>query len=714
MNYARLAAKPFRIGGPLVLATLALAFAAVTSPAQAQTPVNIANFDSSTGGVIGPRPPGVITQGRDGNLYSSTDTGGANSAGGVFSVSPAGVLTTIYSFQTSDGNSCLSGVTLGNDGDLYGSCTFGGANNLGIVYKVTPGGTFTTLHAFSSAGGDGYEPAGPPVQASDGNFYGVTTMGGANTYGTVYKITPNGVVTTLHSFTYTDGDLPDNSLFQGSDGNLYGTTEYGGGNGNGEVFKMTLAGSVTILHSFNGTDGYLSESNIIQGKDGNYYGTTTDGGANGFGTIFKVTPAGAFTLLHSFTPGATGDGEYPVVGLVQATTGTFYGVVFTGGIGNGFGDGTLYKMTAAGVFTLLYYFDGTTSGNPVSLIQDTNGLIYGDTLGGGTHSGGVVYTLDIGAAPFAKLQSTSGKVGSTVALFGQGFTGTTAVSFNGVNATAFSVVSDTYLTATVPSGAKTGTVTVTTPGGNLKSSQQFKVTPTVNHIAPASGAEGSSVTITGTGLTQATKVTFGGVIATTFTVNSDTNVTATVPAGAKTGKIAVTTPGGTASSSSKFKVTPTITSFAPPSGVEGTAVTITGTGLVQATAVAFGGVAATTFTVNSDTQVTATVPAGAKTGVITVTTPGGTATSSSNFNVTPTITSFSPPSGPVGTVVTIIGTGLLQTTKVTFGGVTATTFTVNSDIQVTATVPTGAVTGMIAITTPGGTVISTRTFTVTP
>ena len=172
----------------------------------------------------------------------------------------------------------------------------------------------------------------------------------------------------------------------------------------------------------------------------------------------------------------------------------------------------------------------------------------------------------------SKRKLSEGSKNSKVSILGQGFTGTTAVSFNGVNAITFSIKSDTYLTATVPSGAKTGTVTVTRPGSSLASIQQFKVTPTISSISPTSGPIGIVVTLNGTGLTQTTKVSFGGVNATTFTVNSDSKVTATVPAGAKTGKITVTTAGGSATSSSTFNVTPTVSSFSPPSGKVGTVV----------------------------------------------------------------------------------------------------------------------------------------------
>ena len=499
-------AKNSRTVNAFVIALLALAFAAASSTAEAQIPMNIANFDNASSAVVAPRPPGVITQGRDGNLYTASNQGGANSNnGGVVKLTPAGAITTVYNFQTIDGTSCSSGLTLGTDNNLYGTCTFGGANGFGVVYKLTLAGVFTTLHAFSSAGGDGFEPAGPPIQASDGNFYGVTQFGGASGFGTVYKITLAGTVTTLHSFTGADGDQPLNSLYQGSDGSLYGTTEFGGANTVGEVFKMTLAGVVTVLHNFNVTDGSGPECSIIQGKDGNYYGTTSNGGTNSVGTIFRVTPTGGFTSLHSFTSGATGDGVSPVAGLIQATNGTFYGVVAGGGTGTGFGNGTLYKMSAAGVFTLLYSFDGTTSANPVFLVQNTNGLIYGDTTGGGFQGLGVAFSLNIGAGAFVNLGSTSGRVGSRVNIFGQGFTASSVVKFGGVAAITVTRQGTTFLTATVPAGAITGKVTVTTGATTLTSAQTYIVhdswssaaaLPTARQGA-AAGAIGGKIYVVG-------------------------------------------------------------------------------------------------------------------------------------------------------------------------------------------------------------------------
>lgn len=636
----------------LAVAVLVLAVAFATN-SQAQTYSALYEFGGQTGDPANPQYSGIIAQGRDGNLYSTapaTPIGGLCSfCGAVFKITPSGTLTVVYDFNDTAGSGYtpFGGLMLGTDGNFYGTTKVGGTFNEGTLFKITASGTLTPLYNFGTCTypcKDGIYPKVPPVQGTDGNFYGTTpnTNDGTNT-GVVYKITSAGKFTTIHAFDFTAGYNSNAPLIQGSDGNYYGTTTLGGKTITstcvavlasptcGTVFKITPGGTVTFIYEFAKTDGAGPIGPVIQGTDGNFYGTTSEGGTSGFGVVFKLTSAGVLTVLHNFNGT---DGKTPDAGLVQANDGNLYGVASAGGT---LGYGTIFKTgTSPGTFSVLYNFENTHGATPeVTLFQHTNGILYGDTDSGDSHGYGVFYSLNIGAAEFARLQTTSGKVGSTVSILGQGFTGTTAVSFNGVNATTFTVSSDTYLTAKVPTGAKTGTVTVTRPSGNLNSIRQFKVTPTISSISPTSGPIGTVVTISGTGLTQTTKVTFGGVKATTFIVNSDSKVSATVPSGAKTGKITVTTSGGSATSSSTFNVTPTISSFSPPSGKVGTIVTITGTGLTQTTGVTFGGVAATTFTVNSDIQVTATVPTGAITGTIAVTTTGGTATSSGTFTVTP-------------------------------------------------------------------------------
>ena len=251
----------------------------------------------------------------------------------------------------------------------------------------------------------------------------------------------------------------------------------------------------------------------------------------------------------------------------------------------------------------------------------------------------------------------------------------------------------------------------------------------VTNFTPKCGVVGTSVTVTGSGFTSggdATAVTFGTAPAgnqTTLTGLTNTSVTAAVPAGATTGKITVQTPDPDTASVADFTVeaapaAPTITSFTPTAGPIGTIVTITGTKFCGTTTVKFNATTATSVTVNSATSITATVPTGATTGKISVTNTIGTATSAADFVVVPapTITSFTPAFGPVGTQVKITGTNFsgtgFTTTSVTFNGVAATTKTVDSPTQITATVPSTATTGPIKVTTPGGSATTTTNFTV--
>jgi uncharacterized repeat protein (TIGR03803 family) len=460
----------------------------------------------------------------------------------------------LYSFPHSFAG-CQQGITLGNDGNFYGVCSAHGAFDYGLLYKVTPAGIFTDLHDFSNTGGDGAQPGAPPIQATDGNLYGTTYYGGANGQGTVYKLTPSGTLTILYSFQNgTDGTNPNAPLVQGKDGNLYGSTANHGANFYGVIFKISTKGKLTVLHSFDSTDGAVPLAALIQGTDGNFYGTTYQGGANNQGVAFKMAASGKYTLLHSFA--AATDGLEPETAMVQGTDGNFYGTT------NPYYDtrDALYKITSKGVFSIVYQFDGTNSTLGFGLangpVQNTNGLLYGATNTGPTSNsvGGTIYTLNIGAKPFARLTAASGLVGSSVSIFGQGFSSSSVVKFDGVQATGVVLEGTTYITVPVPAGALTGSVTVTTGSTTLTSNSIFKVLPKVKSFTPAAGPAGTSVFITGASLTQASKVTFGGVAATSFTVNSDSQITALVPTGAKTGKIAVTTKGGLASSSAKFTV----------------------------------------------------------------------------------------------------------------------------------------------------------------
>jgi uncharacterized repeat protein (TIGR03803 family) len=550
----------------LAIATLVLAIATATA-AHGQTYSVLYNFGAHyPNDPYNPVYTGLLAQGRDGNLYSTTPNGGSGitPAGTVFKITPAGALTVLYSFVGGYGTP-ESGLTLGTDGDFYGTAYSGGTFHAGMVFKITSSGALTTLYNFGTCKYpcvDGIFPKAPPVEGRDGNFYGTTAYSNDGTNsGLVYRVTPNGTYTILHRFVYTAaGYNPQAPLILGSDGNFYGTTYVGGKTLSstcvaaaltcGTVFKMTPSGTVTFLHEFDKTDGAGPLAPVVQGTDGDFYGTTSGGGdANGDGVIFKLTPSGQYTVLHIFN--GTTDGKRPDAGLVEATDGNFYGTTTLGGSKN---YGTLYKITPSGTFSVLYNFDNTTGAIPqVTLFQHTNGDLYGEAQMGGKFSQGTIYSLDTELQPFVTLLPNWGAVGTSIGILGQNFTSASAVSFNGASA-KFTVHSDTYLTATVPGAAITGSVTVDTGAGPLKSKQTFMVLPSITGFSPVKGDAGDSVVITGGGLTKASEVTFGGVRAIAFTVNSSSKITATVPTGVKTGRIVVTTPEGTATSAGTFTV----------------------------------------------------------------------------------------------------------------------------------------------------------------
>jgi uncharacterized repeat protein (TIGR03803 family) len=536
---------------------------AASTVAHAQFSV-LYNFGSMSSDPYNPTYSGIIAQGRDGNLYTSATSGGTIDEGAAFKITPSGAVTLLYSFSGPDGAEPFGGLTLGTDGNFYGTTYTGGSYCCGTIFKITPSGALKTLYNYPG-NGDGNSPYAPPVQGTDGNWYGTMSSGGANGQGTVYKLTPAGVLTTLYSFDSTHGAQPRAPLVQGTDGNFYGTTTYGGSDEDGVIFKITPAGKLAVLYNFDETHGRLPISPLVQGTDGNFYGTTLGGGSTESGVVFKITPAGKLTVLH--TMNGTTDGSTPAAGLVQATDGNFYGAnsqVGKASSGCPNGCGTSFQVTLKGKLTVLHNFDLTTGSTPYDTpFQHTNGIIYGDTNLGGTGNVspcsagdcGVFYSWSDSLPTFVSLLPYSGKVGKTVGILGQGFSSSSVVKFDGVKATAVKNTGSTFLSVTVPTGALTGSVTVTTGSTTLTSNKTFRVTPQLLSFKPTSGPVATVVTITGVSLTQTSKVTFGGVKATSVTINSDTQVTATVPTGAVTGHIAITTLGGTAVSSGVFTVT---------------------------------------------------------------------------------------------------------------------------------------------------------------
>jgi uncharacterized repeat protein (TIGR03803 family) len=463
-------------------------FAGVVLPAQAQSFTSLYSFQGTTGN-YGAYPLGLV-QGTDGNLYGVTAAGGNEFDSGIFyKISTSGNEKLICDFYDTgackDAQAPSANLVEGTNGDFYGVALDG------EIIRLTTKGKLKVLYTNENA-----VPRASMILASNGDFYGTTVNGGANSQGNVFKMTAAGKLTTLYSFCSDvqngiclDGAQPNLALVEGSDGNLYGTTSIGGNDGvndgYGTIFKITLTGTLTTIYNFPGFT--QSSSALIQGADGNFYGTTADGGNGKYGaggTFFTVTPSGDLTTLYNFCsqPNCT-DGEQPS-NIYLATDGNFYGITWFGGVNNN-NQGTIFQFTPSGGLTTVHTFDGTDGSGPNGggiLMQDTNGTFYGTMQQGGNEwpscadgCVGTIFSLDMGLGPFVETLPTSGKVKAKVKILGTDLTGATSVTFNGTPAT-FIVASSSEITTTVPEGATTGVVKVVTEGGTtLTSNTVFQV-----------------------------------------------------------------------------------------------------------------------------------------------------------------------------------------------------------------------------------------------
>lgn len=296
-------------------------------------------------------PYAGLTRDKAGNFYGTTLYGGTMGGfGTVFKLRPGGKETVLYSFAgTPDGEDPRSVLLRDASGNLYGTTQYGGTNGgFGTVFELSAKGKLTLLHSFAGTP-DGEDPYAGLLRDKAGNFYGTTQYGGTNGgFGTIFKLSAKGKLTLLHSFAGTpDGVNPLAGLLRDAAGNLYGTTYYGGSNGGfGTVFKLSPKGKLTLLHSFAGMpDGQNPYARLIRDPAGNFYGTTFYGGTFGYGTVFKLNPTGKLTIMHSFNPSP--DGSHPIAGLILDKAGNLYGTTSDGGDLNcGFsGCGTVFKIT---------------------------------------------------------------------------------------------------------------------------------------------------------------------------------------------------------------------------------------------------------------------------------------------------------------------------------------------------------------------------------
>ena len=378
-------------------ASLAFAFLAAVPAASysASATVSIISPSTLTSSGISPNSP-LLTD-TQGNLYGSLEFGDTSTSyGSLFSLAPNGSVTTIHGFDTAQG-APEGAMVRTDDGTIYGvtmDVTNGqGFYGSGSIFSLAPDGTYSVLHDFSPAGSantDGVDPLGLTL-GSDGALYGATQSGGSGNAGTIFRITTTGQFSVLYAFNpQSNAGTSPCPVILSSDGNLYGTTNAG----EVTVFRLTLQGKLTTLHRFVGKQAVGNCASVIQGSDGNFYGTTFEGSASGLqdkgGTIYKMTPSGKVTFLHTFSSGdPNSDGAFPV-GLIQAKDGNLYGVTQIGGEA---GAGSLFQMTTSGTFTNLYSFPTTAFGYPIAnLVQGIDGALYGTTNG---------FTIEFGSEIFA-------------------------------------------------------------------------------------------------------------------------------------------------------------------------------------------------------------------------------------------------------------------------------------------------------------------------
>jgi uncharacterized repeat protein (TIGR03803 family) len=365
---------------------------------------------SFRGAPDGAQPFGALAMDRSGALYGTTSQGGSAGCGcgTVFRLAPSGKHyreTYVYSFSgLPDGSTPLAAVVADAAGNLYGTTNAGGASNLGTVFELSPSGSGyveTILHSFSGQP-DGRNPQGALIADASGTLYGTTSAGGSSNNGTAFALVPGASGYTEHviySFKgYNDGQGPVGRLLEDASGNLFGSTDAGGPSGAGTVFRLSPQGSSyaeSVLFAFDSSDGFYPLTGLIEDAAGNLFGSTFFNGPANAGNIFELSPGAsgyAFASIDGFTQNH--DGANPHGDLVFGKRGTIFATTEHGGA---YGSGTILKLTPgypAYDETIIFNFPASPFGGPqAGLIADEAGNFYGTSAGGGAHGEGFAFKV---------------------------------------------------------------------------------------------------------------------------------------------------------------------------------------------------------------------------------------------------------------------------------------------------------------------------------
>ena len=453
---------------------------------------------SFTGGNDGANPNALLRFSWR-RFLGTTQHGGPGLAGTIYYLAGSGVVTRLHSFNgVTDGATPFSPLAQGPDGTWYGTTLQGGAFDNGTVFRMTPDAAVSNLVSLNITNGD--LPYAGLTPGNDGYLYGTTYQGGAGGRGTVFKMSTGGVMTTLFSFANgPEGGHVAAGLLLGSDGNFYGATYKGGAKGNGTIFRITPNGALTTLVAFALTNGAFPLAELVQDPAGMFYGTTAGGGAHTNGTVFRMSAAGALTVLHSFGGGA--DGSYPSAALLLGSDGNFYGTTAYGGA---YGAGTVFRMTPDGTLTTLVAFNGYAGANPqAALIQDDDGSLLGTTQNGGASDAGVIFRLSFSGAPQITSQPASQSVyGGDNVVLSVSAVGAGPLSFqwqkNGTNVIDGGSQRVLALTNVTANDAGTYSVLVSNPAGATNSAGavlQVTDSPPVIVMAPTNQAPNACTTV---------------------------------------------------------------------------------------------------------------------------------------------------------------------------------------------------------------------------